>query len=118
MSNKLGKVKTNCEWCGKEMFLIPNALMKNNYCSAQHLGYGNAKRLGADITQIYEEMEYITWSNDIAYLIGLIATDGTLRKDRKQIKVSNKDIQMNQFHNSYLKKYKDLQNFKYGIFFN
>src|SRR5699024_9458772 len=94
MSNKLGKVKTNCAWCGKEMFLVPSALMKNNYCSAQHLGYGNAKRLGADITQLYEEMKYITWSNDIAYLIGLIATDGTLRKNRKQIKVSNKDIQI------------------------
>ncbi len=24
--------------------------------------------------------------------------------------------QLNQFHNSYFKKYKDLQNFKYGIF--
>lgn len=91
---KSNQKETQCAWCGKKIYLPSSSLRKKNYCSRQHNGFANAVRMGANIVQIHEEMESIKWNNAIAYLVGLIATDGTLRKNRKQIKISNKDSQL------------------------
>ncbi|WP_456276530.1 hypothetical protein [Bacillus sp. AK128] len=83
------RIETKCAWCGKKIEVIPSELKEKNYCSRTHMGYVNAKRLGANIEQVQNELEFITWTKEIAYLLGIIATDGTLRKNRKQFKISS-----------------------------
>jgi LAGLIDADG-like domain len=80
--------KTKCAWCGKEISVFN--LKEKNYCKRQHLGFANAVRMGAKIKQVKEELDEIKWNRKIAYLIGIIATDGTLRKNRPQIKITSK----------------------------
>ncbi|MCL7747335.1 hypothetical protein [Halalkalibacter alkaliphilus] len=79
--------KTNCAWCGKEIFT--NHLKERNYCKECY-GFANAVRNGTYIKQVKAELKEITWNKDIAYLIGVIATDGTLRRNRPQIKITSK----------------------------
>jgi hypothetical protein len=38
--------------------------------------------------------EPIVWSNNIAYLVGLITSDGNLEKEKKRLKVTNKDFEI------------------------
>lgn len=87
------RIKTKCDWCNVEIVLIKSHYnrYKRHYCCKQHRGFANAVRNGAKIKQISNELDTITWNEDIAYLVGLIATDGTLRKGRKQIKISSSD---------------------------
>ncbi|WP_411954773.1 LAGLIDADG family homing endonuclease [Alkalibacillus sp. S2W] len=80
-----------CDWCQKPIEKNTANINKTNFCSRHHLGFANAVRNGAYIEQFQHETEHIDWTEDIAYLVGLIATDGTLRKNRKQIKITSSD---------------------------
>ncbi|WP_088103124.1 LAGLIDADG family homing endonuclease [Halalkalibacter urbisdiaboli] len=79
--------KTKCAWCSKE--ILTYRLKEKNYCK-EHYGFANTVRNGTYIKQVKAELDEITWNKNIAYLIGIVATDGTLRKDRNQIKITSK----------------------------
>lgn len=89
--SRKNRVVTKCDWCNKEFELKKSLFEKyqNHYCCKQHKGFANSVRNGAKIKQIKQELQQIYWSPEIAYLVGLIATDGTLRSNRKQIKIAS-----------------------------
>jgi hypothetical protein len=87
------RIKTVCNWCGKVIEVRESHYIKykSHHCCNQHRAFSSIKNRGAEIKQVGKELEKISWNQSIAYLIGLIATDGTLRKSRNQIKITSSD---------------------------
>lgn len=85
------RIQTVCAWCGEliEVSEPHFEKYKTHHCSNQHRAFSSSLSKGVKIKQVGEEIKKINWNQDIAYLIGLITTDGTLRKDRKQIKITS-----------------------------
>lgn len=88
------RVSTVCSWCGEgiEVTVSHYRNYKSHHCSKQHRAFSSATSRGSKVRQVGKEVMNIEWNMDVAYLIGLITTDGTLRKDRKQIRITSSDI--------------------------
>ncbi|WP_142303554.1 hypothetical protein [Evansella halocellulosilytica] len=87
------RIKTQCAWCGKEIEVIEFNYKnyKTNHCSNQHRAFSSTTNRGYKVKQIAAELFNIVWNNEISYLLGIIATDGTLNKNRKLIKIVSAD---------------------------
>ena len=88
-------VKTNCNECGKEFKVRPYNLRrgKGKFCSwnctAKHRHKIENKK-----KKEKAKNNPIKWSNDIAYLVGLITSDGCLIKGKPKISFTNKDMEL------------------------
>ncbi len=93
-------ITIQCEWCEEE-FVKPkkeyNRQIKNGRdyffcglsCAAK---YRNRKNTKQKESQAKEDP--ITWSSNIAYLTGLITSDGTLDRDRPRIAFINSEFEL------------------------
>jgi len=88
--NKSGRKEITCPWCKKEFTVRKSSKAIFDSYSCKGFYYSSLKN---GIVQIKSEKKNIQWSDNIAYLIGLIASDGTLRKYRKCIRIASKDMQ-------------------------
>lgn len=80
-----------CKWCGNQLEVIFSS--KKEFCCRRHVGlYFSHKRNKVEDSGV--EIENITWSRKLSYILGIITADGTLRRDRKLIKISSNDIDM------------------------
>lgn len=76
--------------------ITPYRLATAKYCSRSCMGI-HKSMLKHGIIQKLPEAKTITWSKHLAYVIGIIATDGTLRKNRNSVKVGVKDKDVIEF---------------------
>lgn len=92
---KMKRIKRNCEWCNEVFDALPCEIAKGGgrFCSLNCFGFYNTNKRYS-IVQLKKEPKIINWSEGIAYLIGLITSDGTLRKFRQSIKIGSKDLEM------------------------
>lgn len=80
-----------CLWCGKEFSTKKNSNQKF-CCHACNGFYYNC--LKYNVEYVKPEKTTITWTSNLAYFVGLIASDGTLRKYRNTIRIASKDIDL------------------------
>lgn len=82
----------NCEYCGNPFDAPLSEVNRGNgkfctrSCGASYRNQHNRK-----LNRLEKPIE---WSNNIAYLIGLITSDGSLDRDRKRLKVTNSDFEI------------------------
>jgi hypothetical protein len=88
-------IQKTCDCCGKEFLARVDSLSIGNgkccsgSCAAimQHLRQNKEKR-------IYAENNPIQWSSRIAYLLGLIASDGSLERNTNRVNFANTDYEL------------------------
>ena len=80
-----------CPWCNKPF--EARICDSQKFCSISHKAfYYSYKKYGFEIVK--EEASVITWCRKLGYIIGIIATDGTLHKNRHLIKISSNDFDL------------------------
>lgn len=90
------------EGCPNTRDIPPHRLETFKYCSPTCKGlYRSMIKYG--IKQEFPEASIIVWSKRIAYVIGIIATDGTLRKNRNTIKIGMKDREVIEYVRNVIK---------------
>lgn len=82
--------------CPNHLEIPPCRLETAKYCS-QHCKGLHKSMLKYGIKQELPEAKTIVWSKRLAYVIGIIATDGTLRKNRNSFKIGMKDKSVIEF---------------------
>lgn len=86
-SRKRREIKI-CPWCNKPF--EARIYDHQECCGNSHKGfYQTYKRYNFEIVK--DEVTTITWCKKLAYIIGIIATDGTLHINRHLIKISSND---------------------------
>jgi len=101
------------EGCSVFFYVPKNRILTAKYCS-RHCMALHRKMLQFGIKQELQEPTSITWTDRLAYVIGIIATDGTLRKNRKTIKIGMVDKEVIEYIQEVLKE--EVLGRKYNIF--
>ena len=98
------KINLLCKECGKEFKKLKkeyNRQIKNGreenefFCSRGcSTSYSNKQRYQKRDTKGKKEACKIKWSNNFAYFVGLIVSDGNIAKNRPRISFTNKDKEL------------------------
>lgn len=93
-----------CDYCG-EIYKAPLHELRvgrGKFCSQSCASRYQVAQNRTD-EQVRIRQKDIRWSSDIAYIVGLIAADGNLTRDRPEIKFSNTEIALRDHYISVVK---------------
>lgn len=89
-----------CDYCGKRYKATLDQLkregeMKGKFCSHSCVAkYSNKVRSKRLERMGRKEAEELSWEKDLAYLAGLITSDGSLQKDKPKVQFTNSDKEL------------------------
>ena len=90
MRKKNSEIKI-CPLCKKP--IEAPVINSRKCCSKSHSAFfSSSRRYNSEIVK--DEVTNITWCKNLSYLIGMIASDGTLHINRHLIKISSKDYDL------------------------
>ena len=81
----------SCLWCNKSFDVVNSS--EGKFCSNPHKSSFYKYKINK-FEKIKSEPNSIEWSREISYLLGLITSDGNLRKNSNHIKISSNDYDL------------------------
>ena len=97
LDKKIKAVWRKCDFCG-EKYKAPISDLERDGKKGMFCSQSCSSRYRIESNRSEKENEMrrkeIDWSNDLAYLIGLIASDGSITKDKPEIRFSTTDKEL------------------------